>query len=188
MNSRSNPLRSFDPLIPINIFFHNFLLWFLLDQMFMGVFDMIGQVHFCTKRVIAKMTAVLINTKLEHIRNNDPVLNDKFENKGGLANFRVEFTRVACDAYEILCQGDSISHAFKACGLCNDKNGGERHLIKCPKLLTFQAPGKNYKYRNEPYTEKEIHTIYMAEIESLFMIHKQVSTLSLFIILKCFVL
>ena len=39
-------------------------------------------------------------------------------------------------------------------------------LDKCQKLMTYKAPGKDFQYRKEPYSEAEIHEIYMAEINA----------------------
>lgn len=77
---------------------------------------------------------------------------------------RVQFTKWAADAWAELIESSNIPLAFKKCGLCNDKNGSENHLIKCQNLLSYEAPSRDFVKRKKPYTKEELRQRYETEI------------------------
>ena len=44
------------------------------------------------------------------------------------------------NACEKLCATDLVSKVFKRCGLCNDMEGRENHLVRVRKLRNHQVP------------------------------------------------
>ena len=84
--------------------------------------------------------------KLEKMMLEDPILFKKI-NSSGLSFMRIQFTKLACDAYDETMKEMDIPAVFKACGLANDINGGERHLIKCGNLLSYEAPENHLRIR-----------------------------------------
>ena len=107
-----------------------------------------------------------IDAKITEVRRENTELNDRIETEG-IHMLRTELTRWAADAWEEIINSDIIPKAFKKCGLCNDVYGREGHLIECQHLETYEAPGPDFQWMDEAYTEEQIEEFYMKEYNFL---------------------
>ena len=107
-----------------------------------------------------------ISQVIDDLELNGPELFEKIETEG-LGFFRIQFSKIACQTYKDLLKTMDIPSVFKACGLCNDIDGKESHLIKCGNLISYKAPTKDTQRRLEPYSQNEIRQFYLDEIEAV---------------------
>ena len=110
--------------------------------------------------------------RIEKLMFDDEELFDKI-NDEGLGFMRSHFTYLSCDAFADTLKEMDIPAQFKACGLCNDIEGGERHLIKCGNLVSYEAPTKDYPHQKEPYSAEKINEFIQKEISATAAIKKK---------------
>ena len=81
---------------------------------------------------------------------------DYADGKISISEMRLLWRRWTAEAMRALMKRkDIIERAFKHCGVCNDTEGRERHLIKVPNFETYEPPTPDEKRRG-PLTEEEI--------------------------------
>ncbi len=61
-----------------------------------------------------------------------------------------------------------IVGCFKACGVYNDMDGGESHLIQCQNLLSYEAPqSKDDVPQKQPYSSEQVSNFIDKEMKAL---------------------
>ena len=104
--------------------------------------------------------------EIRKMRDQDTEVNQRIEDEG-IGFLRIEMTKWVADAWEKVCQTDMISRAFKSCGVCNDMNGNESHLVSVGSLSTYSVPPPEYVPRKVPYPTEKIVEFMQSEMDSL---------------------
>ena len=113
--------------------------------------------------IIGQSIKLKIFREIKNMRENDPVLDAKIETEG-ISCLRIQITKWVAEAWEEICQGDSIPLAFKKCGLCNDIHERENHLVTVAGLKTYKVPSKEFVLKKQAYPQEEIVEMIQDEI------------------------